>query len=159
MSISREINMSDNKKTSVKGRKPPNRPGGFKRRNSTTVSSIKIKKPPKDAVKSPTSFDIGDDGPPPMSPQTPLEKNGETHFTVTAPEEGSENPEETNGGQKISEADPEATSSANEEELLADLNATLAKAIEKDKIKSKKKFRIIEPPKTPENEKAEPDIE
>lgn len=149
--------MSDNKKSSVKGRKPPNRPGGFKRRNSTTVSSIKIKKPPKESIaKSPTSFD-NDDGPPPMSPRTPSEKIEETHFTVTAPEDGSENPEETEGP-KISEGETEATSSANEEDLLADLNATLAKVIEKDKAKSKKKFRIIEPPKTPENEK-EPDIE
>ena len=65
------MNGNDNKKSS-KSRKPPNRPGGFKRRNSTTVSSIKIKKPPKDSVKSPTSFDHGDEGPP-LSPKTPSE--------------------------------------------------------------------------------------
>ena len=78
------------------------------------------------------------------------------HISVTAPEDASENLEVE--GPKISE-DTEATSSANEEDLLADLNSHLTKVIEKDKAKSKKKFRIIEPPKTPENEKETSNIE
>ena len=152
---SREINVNMHRNDSKKKKSAPTKPGGFKRRNSTTVSSIKIKKPPKESIKSPTSFDY-EDGPP-LSPRTPSEAPSvETVDEITQPQVKVMEPEDAQVGveNKIAD-DNEGNSSANEEDLLADLNATLAKVIEKDKAKKHKKFRIVEPLPDPE----EPNIE